>query len=117
MTVIILISVAIGMLFGFFVIRDVFADNMADFEYWAGLIVKAGLTVLLFLYRYRPGPGRYSYRKLHSCGRKDRDHTNAVILGTLIGAAAMSIFIGVSVKRGPCHRSRFRVVIRWLPAY
>ena len=48
MTVIILISVAIGMLFGFFVIRDVFADNMADFEYWAGLIVKAGLTVLLF---------------------------------------------------------------------
>ena len=47
MTLIILVSVVIGMLIGYFVIRDVFADNIAGFDTGAGLVVKAGLTVLL----------------------------------------------------------------------
>ena len=98
MTVIILISVAIGMLFGFFVIRDVFADNMADFEYWAGLIVKAGLTVLLFFIGIDLGLEGTVIENFKAVGVKIVIIPIAVILGTLIGAAAMSIFIGVSVK-------------------
>ncbi len=98
MTVIILISVAIGMLFGFFVIRDVFADNMADFEYWAGIIVKAGLTVLLFFIGIDLGLEGTVIENFKAVGFKIVIIPIAVILGTLIGAFAMSFVIGVSVK-------------------
>ena len=47
MTIVILISVIIGMLAGYFVIREIFEGNMGVFESAAGLGIKLGLCLLL----------------------------------------------------------------------
>ena len=53
MTVLIIIAVIIGMIIGYFVIRDIFAGRMEEFDSAAGIGIKVGLC------RPRSGTGRH----------------------------------------------------------
>ena len=64
MTIVILISVIIGMLAGYFVIREIFEGNMGVFESAAGLGIKLGLCLLLIFCRNRSGNRGQRHKQL-----------------------------------------------------
>lgn len=100
MTLIILVSVVIGMLIGYFVIRGVFADNIAGFDTGAGLVVRAGLTVLLLFIGIDLGLEGTVIDNFRAVGFRILIVPLTTITGTLAGAAIMSVVIGLSFKEG-----------------
>ena len=98
MTIIILISIFIGMLFGYFVIRDAFADNMEVFEYGAGILVKVGLVLLLFFIGVDLGIEGTLIENFKSAGLRIMVFPLAIIIGTLIGALAMGLLLGMGAR-------------------
>lgn len=98
MTVIILISVVIGMLAGYFVIREVFADNMEAFENAAGLGIKLGLCLLLIFVGIDLGIEGTVVSNFKAVGLRIFAIPLAVIIGTLTAALLMSLFLDLSTK-------------------
>lgn len=98
MTVIILISVVIGMLAGYFVIREVFADNMAAFESAAGLGIKLGLCLLLIFVGIDLGIEGTVVSNFKAVGLRIFAIPLAVIVGTLSASLLMSLFLDLTVK-------------------
>ncbi len=98
MTLIILISVIIGMLVGYFVIREVFADNMETFEYVAGLGIKIGLCLLLVFVGLDLGIEGTVIENFKTVGLRIFAIPLAVIIGTLTASLVMSLFLDLSAK-------------------
>lgn len=98
MTIVIIISVAIGMLIGYFVIRGAFADNMAVFESVAGWCIKIGLCILLVFVGIDLGVEGTIVENFKTVGFRVFAIPLAVIVGTLGGALVMSAFLDISAK-------------------
>lgn len=98
MTVIILISVIIGMLAGYFIVRDVFADNMEAFENGAGLGIKIGLCLLLVFVGIDLGIEGTVISNFRTVGLRIFAVPFAVIIGTMSAAVIISFFLDLSMK-------------------
>ncbi len=98
MTLIILIFVIIGMLLGYFVIRNVFAGNMHVFENAAGLGIKIGLCLLLVFIGVDLGIEGTVVNNFKAVGLRIFAIPLAVIVGTLSAAFIMSFFLDLTVR-------------------
>ena len=97
-TIAILVSVVIGMVFGFFVIRRAFAGNMDTFDSLAGLGIKIGLCLLLIFVGMDLGLEGTVIDNFRKVGLRILVFPAAVIVGTLGGALLCSLFMDLSVK-------------------
>lgn len=98
MTVLIVIAVIIGMVIGYFIIRDAFSGNMGAFDEAAGLGIKIGLCLLLIFVGLDLGLDGTVLENFKRVGLRILAFPAAVIIGTLVGAAVASPFLGLSLK-------------------
>jgi uncharacterized membrane protein YbjE (DUF340 family) len=97
-TVAIIASVAAGMAFGYLVIRRVFEGNMDQFDSLAGLTIKIGLCLLLVFIGLDLGLDGTVVDNFKKVGLRILVFPAVVIVGTLAGAAACSLFMEFSLK-------------------
>lgn len=97
-TIAIIISVAVGMAIGYLVIRNVFAGSMDQFDSIAGLAIKIGLCLLLVFIGLDLGLDGTVVDNFKKVGLRILVFPVVVILGTLTGAAACSLFMDLSLK-------------------
>lgn len=93
MTILIVIAIAIGMLFGYFVIRTAFAENMADFDRLCSLGIKIGLCILLTFVGLDLGLDGTVIDNFKSVGFRVFLIPIATVAGTLGAAFVMSFFL------------------------
>lgn len=98
MTILIVVAVGAGMLFGYFVIRKAFAGNMAAFDNAAGLGIKIGLCMLLIFVGLDLGLDGTVISNFKKVGFRILAFPLAVIIGTLLGSAAVTPFLNMSLK-------------------
>lgn len=98
MTIVILISVIIGMLTGYFVIREMFAGNMEVFESAAGLGIKLGLCLLLIFVGIDLGIEGSVISNFKAVGLRIFAIPAAVVAGTLAAAFVMSFFLDLTMR-------------------
>lgn len=97
-TIAILVSVVIGMVLGYVVIRRAFAGNMDTFDSLAGLGIKIGLCLLLIFVGMDLGLEGTVIDNFRKVGLRILVFPTAVIVGTLGGALLCSLFMDLSVK-------------------
>lgn len=97
-TVAIIASVAAGMAFGYLVIRRMFEGNMDQFDSLAGLTIKIGLCLLLVFIGLDLGLDGTVVDNFKKVGLRILVFPAVVIVGTLAGAAACSLFMEFSLK-------------------
>ena len=97
-TIAILVSVVIGMVLGYVVIRRAFAGNMDTFDSLAGLGIKIGLCLLLIFVGMDLGMEGTVIDNFRKVGLRILVFPTAVIVGTLGGALLCSLFMDLSVK-------------------
>lgn len=97
-TIAILVSVVVGMVFGYFVIRRAFDGNMDTFDSLAGLGIKIGLCLLLIFVGMDLGLEGTVIDNFRKVGLRILVFPAAVIVGTLGGALLCSLFMDLSVK-------------------
>ncbi len=97
-TVAIIASVAAGMAIGYLVIRKVFAGNMEQFDDMAGLGIKIGLCLLLIFIGLDLGLDGTVIDNFKKVGLRILVFPVVVMVGTLVGAAACSLFMELSLK-------------------
>ena len=98
MAVIIIISVIIGMLLGYFAVRRIFAANMETFEYGAGLAIKIGLCLLLVFVGMDLGIEGTVAENFKTVGLRILAVPAAVIAGTLAASLIMSFFLDITAR-------------------
>ena len=98
MTLLIIIAVTAGMLLGYFLIREVFAGRMEEFEAAAGLGIKLGLCLLLIFVGLDLGLDGTVIANFRRVGLRILAFPAAVILGTLIGALAVCPLLALSLR-------------------
>lgn len=97
-TVAIVGAVACGMALGYLVIRHVFEGNMDQFDSLAGLAIKIGLCLLLVFIGLDLGLDGTVVDNFKKVGLRILVFPAVVIIGTLAGAGACSIFMDFSLK-------------------
>ena len=97
-TVAIIASVAAGMAFGYLVIRRMFEGNMDQFDSLAGLTIKIGLCLLLVFIGLDLGLDGTVVDNFKKVGLRILVFPAVVVVGTLAGAAACSLFMEFSLK-------------------
>jgi len=97
-TVYIVIAVVIGMAFGYFAIRQMFAGNMAAFDSGAGLGIKIGLCVLLLFVGMDLGLDGTVIDNFKKVGLRILVFPLATIIGTLGGGLVVSLFLDLGSK-------------------
>lgn len=98
MTLLIIIAVTAGMLLGYFLIREVFAGRMEEFEAAAGLGIKLGLCLLLIFVGLDLGLDGTVIANFRRVGLRILAFPAAVIIGTLIGALAVCPLLALSLR-------------------
>lgn len=98
MAVIIVISVIIGMLLGYFAVREIFAGNMETFEYAAGLAIKIGLCLLLLFVGMDLGIEGTVVENFKAVGFRVLAVPAAIIIGTLAASLIMSFFVDITAR-------------------
>lgn len=98
MTLLIIIAVTAGMLLGYFLIREVFAGRMEEFEAAAGLGIKLGLCLLLIFVGMDLGLDGTVIANFRRVGLRILAFPAAVIIGTLIGALAVCPLLALSLR-------------------
>jgi len=97
-TIAIIASVAAGMAIGYLVIRNVFSGNMDTFDNLAGLGIKIGLCLLLVFIGLDLGLDGTVIDNFRKVGLRILVFPAVVMVGTLAGAAACSLFMELSLK-------------------
>ena len=97
-TIAIVGAVACGMAFGYLVIRRVFEGNMDQFDSLAGLAIKIGLCLLLVFIGLDLGLDGTVVENFKKVGLRILVFPAVVIIGTLAGAGACSLFMDFSLK-------------------
>ena len=98
MTIYILVAVVVGMLLGYFVIRNSFAGNIETFDKGAGLGIKIGLCILLGFVGIDLGLEGTVIENFKKVGLRILIFPVAVIMGTLVGAMISGLVLGLSMK-------------------
>jgi len=98
MTVIIVITVIVGMLLGYFFIRNEFADNMETFDFISSLGIKIGLCILLIFVGLDLGVEGTVIDNFKSVGFRVFMIPIAVLIGTLGASFLMSFVLDVTVR-------------------
>lgn len=98
MTLLIIIAVTAGMLLGYFLIREVFAGRMEEFEAAASLGIKLGLCLLLIFVGMDLGLDGTVIANFRRVGLRILAFPAAVIIGTLIGALAVCPLLALSLR-------------------
>lgn len=98
MTVLIVIAVIIGMLIGYFVVREMFAGRMDVFDSAAGIGIKAGLCLLLVFVGLDLGVDGTVIDNFKKVGFRILVVPAAIIVGTLAGSVVSAFFIELSLK-------------------
>lgn len=98
MTIIILVSVTVGMLLGYFVVREAFAANMAAFDHAAGLAIKIGLCMLLVFVGLDLGLEGTVIANFKTVGLRVLAIPLAVVIGTLAASFISSLFLDLSTR-------------------
>ena len=86
------------MLLGYFLIREIFAGRMEEFEAAAGLGIKLGLCLLLIFVGMDLGLDGTVIANFRRVGLRILAFPAAVILGTLIGALAVCPLLALSLR-------------------
>lgn len=94
----IIASVAAGMALGYLAIRPLFEGNMNQFDSLAGLAIKVGLCLLLVFIGLDLGLDGTVVDNFKKVGLRILVFPAVVIVGTLAGAAACSLFMEFSLK-------------------
>ena len=98
MTIIIFISVIIGMAAGYFVARPIYGSNIGAFDSAASLGIKLGLCLLMVFVGLDLGIQGEVFKMLKSAGLKILLFPAATIIGTFIGAAVSGPLFGLSLR-------------------
>ncbi len=94
----IIIAVALGMAIGFFVIRRVFADNIGVFDELCGIGIMFGLSLLLVFIGLDLGLDGTLVENFRKVGLRIFVIPLVVVISTLLGALACSLFLSLSAK-------------------
>ena len=97
-TIAIVASVAAGMALGYLLIRRIFEGNMDQFDSMAGLAIKIGLCLLLVFIGLDLGLDGTVVANFKKVGLRILVFPAVVIVGTLAGAGACSLFMDFSLK-------------------
>ena len=98
MTLVIVGAVIAGMLIGYFVIRNVFAGNMAAFDSIAGLGIKIGLCILLVFVGMDLGIEGTVIDNFKKVGWRIFVFPAVVAIFTLVGSGIAGVIMGFSLK-------------------
>ena len=98
MTYAIIVSVLIGMVMGYMVIRPMFAGNMETFESVSGMGLKIGLCILLIFVGTDLGIEGTVVENFKKVGLRILVFPFAVVIGTLVGSLVCSLFLDFSAK-------------------
>lgn len=98
MTVIIVITVIVGMLLGYFFIRNAFANNMETFDFISSLGIKIGLCILLIFVGMDLGVEGTVIENFKSVGLRVFMIPVAVVIGTLGASFLMSFVLDVTAR-------------------
>ena len=98
MTVYIVIAVIVGMLIGYFAIRQMFEGNMGAFDNFASLGIKIGLCVLLIFVGMDLGLDGTVIDNFKKVGFRILVFPVMTIIGTLGGGVVVSLFLDLSIK-------------------
>ena len=98
MTVAIVVSVALGMILGYFPVRHFFAQNMDVFANAAGIGIKVGLCLLLAFVGLDLGIEGTVVDNFKKVGFRILVFPLAVVVGTLVGAGIFTLFTDLSLK-------------------
>ncbi|MEE0741332.1 MAG: lysine exporter LysO family protein [Emergencia sp.] len=97
MTLIIVVTVCLGLIFGYLMIqKGIFAYE--SFDAFAGEVIRVGLCVLLFLVGMDLGVENTFIEDIKSVGFKILALPAAVVVGSLFGAVICALFIPLSVR-------------------
>lgn len=94
----IIVAVALGMAFGFFVIRRVFADNIGVFDELCGIGIMFGLSLLLVFIGLDLGLDGTLVENFRKVGLRIFVIPLVVVISTLLGALVCSFFLALSAK-------------------
>lgn len=97
MTLFIVCTVAVGMVFGWFLIRSEFV-RYEDFDAFAGIVIKGGLCLLLFLVGIDLGIEDSFVADIRQAGLGILAVPFAVCVGTLGSMAVCALFLPLSVR-------------------
>lgn len=98
MTFVILAAVIIGMLIGYFGIRQMFAGSMDVFDNGAGLAIKIGLCILLMFVGIDLGLDGTVIESIHTVGFRILAFPLATVVGTLAGALIAGLFLKLTPR-------------------
>ena len=98
MTFIILAAVIIGMLIGYFGIRQMFVGNMDAFDSGAGLAIKIGLCILLLFVGIDLGLDGTVIESIRTVGFRILAFPLATVLGTLAGALIAGLLLELTPR-------------------
>lgn len=98
MTVMILVAVVVGMLVGFFYIREAFGADIQTFDDGAGLAIKIGLCVLLALVGIDLGIEGTVVENFKSVGLRILVFPFATVVGTMVGALICAPILGITIR-------------------
>ena len=100
MTLLILGFVALGMAGGYFIVPDLFGDNMTVFENTCGDLLVAGLSVLLGIIGFNMGLTGEMAKHLKGIGLSVIVIPCLAITGSLIGGAVYGMISSLTVREG-----------------
>lgn len=98
MTFVILAAVIIGMLIGYFGIRQMFAGNMDGFDNAAGLAIKIGLCILLLFVGIDLGLDGTVIESIRTVGFRILAFPLATVVGTLAGALIAGLLLKLTPR-------------------
>lgn len=98
MAVIILASVTVGLLCGYFFVGDVFAGHMERFDFFAGLAVNLGLFLLLLLIGFNMGLDGTVLENFKKVGARILFFPFAIMAGAFLAAALCSLLLDIDLR-------------------
>lgn len=98
MTIIILVCVIVGMVFGYLVIKPMFEGRMDDFVNFASRGIQIGLCVLIFLVGMDLGFVGHIFKSMKEAGIRVLIIPIVILFGSLVGGVISGTVLGFSIK-------------------
>lgn len=98
MAVTILVSVTVGLLCGYFLIKKIFANHMDSFDFYAGMAVNLGLFLLLLLIGFNMGLDGTVLENFKKVGLRIVIFPFTIMLGAFLAAALCSLVMNIGLR-------------------
>lgn len=97
-SVMIVVSVVVGLLCGYFFVSRIFGSNMDAFDNYTGILINIGLFLLLVIIGINMGIDESVIKNFRNVGARIIIFPFIVMIGALVGGALCSVLFSISMK-------------------